>query len=372
MGDMASSYNTGGAIGVYIHVPYCRRRCPYCDFLSQATPGNAPVEYIDALCREIAAFDGPRAVCSVFLGGGTPSLLEPAGLTRLFEALARHFALADDAEISLEANPDDVTPELADAWRTCGVNRVSIGVQSFDDRVLQYLGRRHDAAGALRACDLVARRFDNWAMDLIFGAPPWDAWAATLARCNALRPAHVSAYGLTYEPGTSFEARQDDAVDDTEWLRLYHEAEQALAGYVHYEISNYALPGRECRHNLIYWHNESYAGFGPGAYSFLYGVRSRNSGDIARYVSRPGEKEERLTLSEREIRMETVIQHLRLREGLARAYYAARFGAEVDEDFGEPLAQLAVRGLVADQGDRIVPTAAGFELNNEIGLALVG
>lgn len=371
MGDMTSSSNKDDAIGVYIHVPYCRRRCPYCDFLSQATPGQAPRAYIDALCRELDAFEGPREACSVFLGGGTPSLLDPAGLERILEAVGRRFALRD-AEISLEANPDDVTPELAEAWRACGVNRVSIGVQSFDDRVLRYLGRRHDAAAALRACDIVGSRFDNWAMDLIFGAPPLDAWPATLAQCAALSPAHVSAYGLTYEAGTAFEARQDDAVGDTEWLCLYRETERGLAAYAHYEISNHALPGRECRHNLIYWHNEAYAGFGPGAYSFLNSVRSRNTRDIGRYLAAPGEKEERLALSEREVRVETVIQHLRLRAGLPRAYYRARFGADVDADFGAALCQLAARGLVADDGACIAPTGAGFELNNEIGLALVG
>lgn len=358
--------------GVYVHIPYCRTRCPYCDFVSEAVAGAPPDAYLDALCAEINAFQGPVRADTLFVGGGTPSLLSPAGLERLMEALRVRFSFSPDAEITMEANPDDITPELPEQWRALGVNRVSLGVQSLDDRVLRHLGRRHDADGARRAAAHVAAVFENWNMDLIFGGRPADAWTATLREAVSMRPAHVAAYGLTHEPGTPFGGRTGEALDDDALLALYQEAEAALAGYDHYEISNYALRGRECRHNLIYWQNREYAGFGTGAYSFVDGVRARNLPDSCEYMRRPGEKGEALALDAHEIRLETVIQHMRLRRGLSRRNYLDRFGVPVDADFGAALDALARRGLLVNDGDMVRPTAEGFYLNNEIGLALVG
>lgn len=356
--------------GIYIHIAFCRTICPYCDFVRERTPGHVPGAYVDALCREIEAFDGPDAAGSVFFGGGTPSLLKPESLRRILERLDRRFRL-EDPEITLEANPDDVTRETAQSWRDAGVNRVSLGVQSFDDRVLRYLGRRHDAAGALRACETVANAFDNWNMDLIFGAPPVEAWDATLTRCVSLSPPHVAAYGLTYEPGTPFEQRRGEAVDDDASLRMYQQLESKLLNYNHYEISNFARPGLEARHNLVYWHNEEYAGFGTGAFSFVNGLRARNHADTGKYLEAPGEKEETLRLSNREMRVETLIQHFRLREGLEIAYYEERFGCSLFGEFGSVLDQLAKRGLLEEDNGTIRPTRQGFYLNNEIGLMLV-
>ena len=257
------------------------------------------------------------------------------------------------------------------AWRDAGVNRLSLGVQSFDDGALRYLGRRHDARAAQRACERVAADFDNWSMDLIFGAPPTSAWGDTLRRCVDLAPPHVAAYGLTYESTTPFGRRKDEAVSDEVSLALYKEAEVALAGYGHYEISNFALPGREAKHNLVYWRNEGYAGFGPGAYSFVGGVRARNHANVTAYCERPGEKGESLPLGETEVKLETLIQHLRLRTGLGKTAYLQRFGTAVETDFGLQLEALTRRGLLEDTGAAYAPTAEGFYLNNEIGLALV-
>ena len=357
-------------LGVYIHIPFCRTRCPYCDFVSNAIPGPIPGTFVDAVCREVESFEGPREAATIFFGGGTPSLLEPVAIEHILETVHERFAVRDP-EITIEANPDDVTIELADAWSALGVNRVSLGVQSFDDRVLRYLGRRHDATAARRACTIVADRFENWAMDLIFGAHPIDAWQSTLEQCVGFRPKHVSAYGLTYEAGTAFAPRRHEAIDDDAWLALYRQAETALAGYEHYEISNFALPGYACRHNLVYWHNGEYAGFGPAAYSFLNGVRGRDLAGLDDYLANPGAKAERLQLTDREIRLETVIQHLRLKAGLLCDTYHARFGRSFLDDFHAPLRALIKRGLLEEFPDSIRPTAKGFELNNEIGLALV-
>jgi oxygen-independent coproporphyrinogen-3 oxidase len=358
-------------IGVYIHIPFCRTICPYCDFVKVRTPGQAPSAYTDALCREIA--ESPiagRAIGSVFFGGGTPSLLAPRDLARVLEALRARGDMTG-AEITLEANPDDVTDELARAWTDAGVNRVSLGVQSFDDRVLRYLGRRHDADNAQRACETVAAHLENWNLDLIFGAPPVEAWRNTLDAARALDPPHIACYGLTYEAGTPFGRRAHEAVDDDTSLAMYREAEERLHGYVHYEISNFAQPGREALHNLVYWNNGEYAGFGCAAYAYLGGVRARNLTDPAAYMAQPGVKCESEVLTVAEQQVETVIQFLRLRDGLPREVYARRFGHAVDEDFGEAIAALITRGLLHDEGAHLRPTGTGFYLNNEIGLALV-
>jgi len=358
--------------GVYIHIPFCRTKCPYCDFVSVPVGGDPPDAFVDALCREIAAFDGPDRADTLFFGGGTPSLVPPADLERVLEAVRRRFRLAPDAEITLEANPDDVTTERVSAWRGLGVNRLSLGVQSFDDRVLAWLGRRHDADGARRAVERTAAVFDNWSMDLIFGGRPHEVWGKTLRETADLSPPHVSAYGLTFEEGTPFAARRDQAVDEDTALSLYREARRMLAAHDRYEISNFCLPGRACRHNLLYWRNEEYAGFGPGAYSFTGGMRAHNPADLEAYLRAPGEKAEALALTVQEVKVETLIQHFRLRAGIMAEHYRDRFGASLETDFGAVLAALAGRGLLEWDGRAARPTVAGFELNNEIGLALVG
>lgn len=359
--------------GVYVHIPYCRTICPYCDFVKRPTPEAAPTEFVDALCREIGAYEGPREADAVFFGGGTPSLLALADMERILGALHDAFDLRDP-EITAEANPDDMSDELAAAWRAMGINRVSLGVQSFDEDALRYLGRRHDVAGAHRACEIVARHFDTWNLDLMFGAHPVGTWELSLRETLAHRPHHVSAYGLTYEAGTPFGKRGHEAIDDETYLTLYRETLDAFgaAGIARYEVSNFARLGHECRHNLIYWRNEEYAGFGTAAYSYLNGVRARNHVKIDDYLADPGGKCEALILDDREIRVETVIQYLRLAEGLPKATYRERFGADAMDDFAAPLRDCLDRGLIADTGDVLQPTALGFELNNEIGLALVG
>lgn len=357
-------------IGIYIHVPFCRTLCPYCDFNRVRLEGTPPDAYIDALVAEVEAFDARTRADTVFVGGGTPSLLSPRQLERILAVVRKRFSL-HDPEITVEANPDDVTPELATAWRTLGVSRVSLGIQSFDDASLRYLGRRHDADTARRACAIIASRFDNWSMDLIFGAHPANSWEATLTECVDLAPPHVSCYGLTYEPGTPFGARADEAMDEELALACYRLARESLAGYERYEVSNFARPGFQCRHNLYYWRNLEYAGFGPGAFSFIDGVRSMNETSLEAYIARPGRKAEMARLSDKEIRVETLIQHFRLHAGISRGEYRERFGRSLDADFGPKLRLLAARGLLDECDGRLAPTTLGFELNNEIGLALV-
>jgi oxygen-independent coproporphyrinogen-3 oxidase len=351
-------------------MPYCRVACPYCDFVKKPISGDVPGEFGQALCREIAAGSKGLPAQSVFFGGGTPSLLTPDALAAIMETLRTHYDM-QSPEVSLEANPDDVTLERCRAWQGAGVNRIMLGVQSFDDETLRYLGRCHDSKTARKACGIVASEFDNWGLDLIFGARPSPSLAKSLDVCIEFSPPHVSTYGLTYEERTPFWKHRAEAIEDDDSLALYRMAMDRLVEYAHYEVSNFARPGSESRHNGIYWRNEEYHGFGPGAYSYRGRIRSRNHPGVPGYLKDPGRKSETLELNAQEIRVETLIQHFRTRRGLAAAYYEARFDTPLAADFGEELDGLTRRGLLEGDGKRIWPTRKGYELNNEIGLALV-
>jgi len=367
-------------IGIYIHIPYCRTICPYCDFVRHPTSCNIPSRFLEALKTEILSLPGSYSVKSVYFGGGTPSLMTSDQIAFILGVLASRFGIRiaefsgenlQPIEITMEANPDDVTASKVADWQALGINRLSLGVQSFSEEVLKYLGRRHDACTAVRACEIVAGIYRNWSMDLIYGALPVETWESTLCMCKTFQPPHVSTYGLTYEKGTPFEARQDEKIEDDVSLELYRQAERELGTYFHYEISNFAKAGFEARHNLVYWTNEEYAGFGPGAYSFLENVRSRNEIDLDKYIISPCGKSERLNLSNYEVEVETLIQHFRLARGLDKSYYERRFGHPVTMRFGEKLQVLIQRGLLVEDEYAIRPTSLGFELNNEIGLVLV-
>ncbi len=356
--------------GIYIHIPYCRRICAYCGFVHKALSGAIPKNFIDALCREIEAFEGPDRSHTLFFGGGTPSLLSEQDLACLFEALYRRFRFITP-EISIEANPDDVSTDKVRAWKSLGINRVSLGVQSFDDPTLCFLGRRHDAESAMRAIELVCEHFANWAMDLIYGASPEAAWTKTLEITRDLYPPHISTYALTYVPGTPIGDRTGNRLDDDQLLEMYQEAEAAFSSYDHYEISNFARSHFHCRHNLLYWNNEQHAGFGPGAFSLVGRTRATNPTNPAVYISRPCAKAEAISLTRMEEKVETLIQSFRLRDGISEVYYKERFGETINEVFGETISMLVKRGLLCRYGERLCPTRQGFYLNDEIGLALV-
>lgn len=357
-------------MGIYLHIPFCEVLCPYCDFVKAKSRPADREAFVESLVREIAAFEGPSRVTSVYFGGGTPSMLSPEQLDRIGAALRDRFDL-QRPEITLEANPEDVDHAQLAAWKRLGVTRVSLGVQSLHDESLRFLGRNHDAATALEACQAVAEWFDSWSLDLIFGLPSERGWFLTLEVVHALAPPHLSAYGLTYEPRTPFYQRRKDAIEDETFVRQYWEVAEVLQHLRRYEVSNLAVPGHESCHNLIYWRNEEYAGFGPGAYSFLGGIRARNHPALRRWHEHPGGKHEEFVLSRQEQQVETVIQGLRLAEGIRHERYEARFGTKLAEDFAEPLAHLTRLGLILDDGLVLRPTRRGFELNDTIGLALV-
>lgn len=294
------------SIGIYIHFPWCLAKCPYCDFLSLAEPHPERIpddDYTAAVIRELEAratlADG-RPVHSVFIGGGTPSLWSPSSVARVLNAVSRNYALTPDIEITLEANPSSLTRDKAVDWVRSGVNRLSIGVQSLDDEQLRFLGRLHQADGALRALEAASSAgFSNLSADLIYGVyrqPPEKACAEVklIAQSGVT---HLSAYILTVEPGTQFGALHRKGklplLEDTLVGQSFGAVHETLAecGFEHYEISNFALPGRASRHNLGYWRGEPYLGIGLGAFGTLprgahhpQPVRYRNTAQVERYM----------------------------------------------------------------------------------------
>ena len=285
-------------IALYVHIPFCETKCPYCDFNTYAKIESLILDYVAALRREIELWggllDGPP-VRTVFFGGGTPSYLPSGDISALMTTISESFVLRDDAEITLEANPGDFTPHKLRHFLDAGINRLSIGVQSFDDGLLRLLGRRHSAADAMEAYRMAHDAgFDNVSIDLMYGLPHQtiDHWRETLARTADLHPPHVSLYALTLEGGTPMEhsvAQGTLPTPDPDLAAdMYAMAEHDLdaLGYRHYEISNWAADGKLGLHNIVYWRNEPYLGVGPGAHSSLANHRFSNLRPPREYVKR--------------------------------------------------------------------------------------
>ena len=385
------------SISLYIHIPFCETKCPYCDFNTYAGIEPLIPEYVDALIKE-ARFWGDSlsrrhspAVSTVFFGGGTPSYVPPEDIARILDEVRSAFHLATAAEITLESNPGDIEAGQIEAWLKAGINRLSIGVQSLDDGLLQLLGRRHTAGEALVA-HKAARDggLTNINLDLMYGLPhqTLDQWRATLEEALEDRPEHISMYSLTLEEGTPLEAsvRQgkvpypDPDLGADMYLLAGKLGEHA--GYNHYEISNWALPGRECLHNLTYWRNQPYLGIGPGAHSYLNGHRFSNLRSPRRYIQlanaltpakvHPASLEEYGLLDmveaidERLEMAETMMLGLRLSEGVSQGAFLRRFGVSLVETYGPQIDELLGLELVAWQEDRLILTPTGRLLGNEV------
>jgi putative oxygen-independent coproporphyrinogen III oxidase len=338
------------AFGVYLHWPFCLSKCPYCDFNSHVR--HAAIDearYVRAFAAEIAATASRipgRTVSTMFFGGGTPSLMQPATVAAILDAVAKHWTIASDVEITLEANPTSVEAERFRGYRAAGVNRVSLGVQSLDDRVLKELGRMHSADEALAAIAVARSVFERYSFDLIYARPGQapESWSAELSRAIAQAAEHLSLYQLTIEPETAFHALQSAGklvVPDSDASReLYDLTIEtcARAGLPAYEISNHARPGAECRHNLVYWRGAEYAGIGPGAHGRLNVGNAR----IATATEKRPETwlmrveslghgvidDEPLTREERAD--EYLLMGLRLAEGIDPARFRELSGRELD------------------------------------------
>jgi oxygen-independent coproporphyrinogen-3 oxidase len=366
------------AFGVYIHWPFCLSKCPYCDFNSHVRhAGIDEARFARAFATEIAATAARvpgRTVASIFLGGGTPSLMQPATVAAILDAVARHWRIAPDVEVTLEANPTSVEAGRFRGFRAAGVNRVSLGVQALDDVALKELGRLHSAGEALAAVAIARAIFERYSFDLIYARPGQtpDAWAVELERALAQAGEHLSLYQLTVEPDTPFallHAAGKLAVPDEETARALYDTTQAVcaaAGLPAYEISNHARPGAECRHNLVYWRTHEYAGIGPGAHGRLdIGGERRATATEKRpeswlmRVEALGHglvSDEALTDEQRAD--EFLLMGLRLAEGIDPLRYTRLSGRPLD---ARRVARLREEGaLETTAGGRLRVTLSGF------------
>ena len=371
-------------LSLYVHLPWCVRKCPYCDFNSHAAKGELPFEaYVDALVRDLE-HDLPlawgRSVHSVFFGGGTPSLFPPQAIDRFLQAASARLRFTPGLEITLEANPGTAEHGRFDGYRAAGVNRVSFGIQSFDDGCLQRLGRIHDSAEAEAAVKLAQDAgFDNLNLDLMYALPGQDLAMAErdLERAFALQPAHISHYQLTLEPNTVFFARPPQGIpdDDDAWdIQEHCQALLAAAGYAHYETSAYARPGRQCAHNLNYWRYGDYLGIGAGAHGKLtLGaeqaiVRRWKHKHPATWMAAAGSAaaiggEERIEPQRRPF--EYMLNALRLHEGFDLDDFQARTGLPPEAVMPQ-LLQARQRQWLQLQDRQVRPTALGRRFANDV------
>jgi oxygen-independent coproporphyrinogen-3 oxidase len=355
-------------LGLYIHLPFCRVHCTYCPF-AVSTDIRLQDQYTKALLAEIDARSNGDGVDSIFFGGGTPSRTSRENLSRVVAKLRERFVIDNDAEFSIEANPEDVSEDAVAFWRSVGVNRISIGVQSFHDDELRPLGRVHGRAQALDAVRIAAASGVRTSLDLILGLPRQTAasFAETLEIAISTGAGHVSLYMLDLEEGTAL-ARQvedervtlpdEDLVADLYTIAIERFAE---AGLAQYEISNFARPGEECRHNLRYWRREQYLGFGIGAHSFIGDRRFANTRDIHRYIAGQREPEFAEVLGEGEVRRETIFLRLRQAEGIDYADVVRLCGEEGIAWMDRGLSD----GWLRRVENRVAFTPSGFLLSNE-------
>jgi len=372
-------------LAVYVHWPFCKSKCPYCDFNSHVRERIDEARWRQALLAELAWWaeqtEGAK-ITSIFFGGGTPSLMEPTTVAAILAAIGRHWATAADCEITLEANPTSVEAARFRALRDAGVGRVSLGVQALDDAALKFLGRGHDVREARAAVELARATFPRFSFDLIYARPGQTpaSWQKELAAALAFAGDHLSVYQLTIEAGTAFATsfgRGDFALPDEDTAGALYEATQAAleaVGLPAYEISNHARPGQECRHNLAYWRGQDYLGVGPGAHGRLtsgparFATRQMKAPEtwLAAVEARGHGTEEFVRLTSDERRGELVMMGLRLAEGIARDRFFALTGMGFEDAFGDRLMPLIDGGFVAMDEHALYATAVGRQRLNAV------
>ena len=400
---------------LYIHIPFCARKCSYCDFLSFAAPERVYREYMDKLIEEICG-QGPNfqeyRVSTIFVGGGTPSILSADLIMELFATLSENFDIALDAEVTLEANPGTLTMEKLEVYRQSGINRLSIGLQSADDKELKYLGRIHSYDSFLKSYQRARQAgFKNINVDLMSALPGQDvhSWKTTLKKVMMLKPEHISAYSLIIEEGTPFFERfgepeckkgllsggqqenskkpetasevaaraavmtLPDLPDEDTDREMYHLTKEMMAaqGYERYEISNYAKKGYECRHNTGYWTGVEYLGLGLGASSYTYGYRYHNTEDLQEYLSlnlyeggAAARDIEELSLEDK--MEEFMFVGLRMMKGVSGSEFLERFGLNMWNVYGDVLKKLEQQGLIEVEAPMVRLTERGIDVSNVV------
>jgi putative oxygen-independent coproporphyrinogen III oxidase len=373
-------------LAVYIHWPFCRSKCPYCDFNSHVREAVDEQAWTGALIADLdrqAALAPEHEVVSVFFGGGTPSLMPPDTAAALIERVKRHWRTPLDLEITLEANPNSAEAERFAGFAQAGVNRLSLGVQALDPAALKFLGRGHDRAEAIAAIELSRKLFGRTSFDLIYARPGQSlaAWRQELDEAMSLAGEHLSLYQLTIEPGTAFHTRaakgELDMPDEETAAALFEVTQERLAarGMPAYEISNHARPGAECRHNLAYWRYDDYLGIGPGAHGRVtrdgvkYATRQRRLPEA--WLRQP-ESEEISAIPRETAIEEMVMMGLRITQGISRARLEALAGRPVEALFGDALARLIDGGFVTLDDAHLAATATGRQRLNAVLAALLG
>lgn len=366
---------TTKSYGLYIHLPFCVKRCNYCDFCSSAGRLHEDIDlYVSRLVSEICSYNAVPKVRldTIYFGGGTPSLLDAAQIHRILHVVHSVFCVEADAELSMEVNPGTITRGKAGAYRSMGINRISIGLQSTHENELKILGRIHNYDDFCASYYMLRDfNFDNINVDLMYGIPDQTvgSFATTLERVISIMPEHISAYGLIVEPGTPFYERRASLnipQEDDECAMYYLAAERlGAAGYNHYEISNYARDGRQSRHNLKYWRDEEYIGVGASAYSYYGGRRYGNTSSIDDYLSGVTMVDSE-NITKRDMAYEYAMMRLRLREGFSLSEYQALFGNSFMSGKEQKVANYLRHGLINICNDRISLTERGFYVSNTI------
>lgn len=381
----------GIAHSAYIHIPFCRRRCYYCDFpvsvvgdKARGSTSGTIEEYVEVLAQEIQTT--PASTCSlstIFFGGGTPSLLSTQQLNRILDTLAQQFGIATDAEISMEIDPGTFDLSQIKGYRDAGVNRVSLGVQAFQDELLGICGRSHQLNHIFTAVELLRQvEVPDWSLDLISGLPTQtlEQWQESLTAAIQLAPTHISCYDLTIEPVTAFGRQYSPGISplptDETTAQMYRIAQQLLtdAGYEHYEISNYALPTHQCRHNRVYWENRPFYGFGMGAASYIQGrrfTRPRTRREYYTWVQQFIEANgiwESPELSDMDVLLETLMLGLRLAEGVSLSTLVQQFGEKTLEQIATTLPPYYDKGWV----EVMEPDGKAWDWHNAQKLPMTG
>ncbi|MDR4022262.1 MAG: radical SAM family heme chaperone HemW [Eubacteriales bacterium] len=365
-------------ISLYIHIPFCVRKCLYCDFPSFSGMESIFDDYVRMLCREIdETYSDYRGmeVKSIFVGGGTPSVLPPALLGRISDKIFSRFDVDSKAEITIETNPGTLDAKKLAEMKSMYFNRLSMGLQAWQDRLLKKLGRIHTAdefeTNFLQARDA---GFKNINVDLMFALPAQslDDWQETLEKVIKLRPEHISAYSLIIEEGTPFfdmfdrgELKETDEETDR---KMYYLAKEMLSdkSYKQYEISNFAKEGFECYHNKVYWRTEEYQGFGLGAHSYSDGVRFHNTYDMKEYLRGEGLRMDKEFLSLQEKQEEFMFMGLRMNEGVSEAEFLRRFGESMDSAYGDEIKELISEELLVKKDGRLSLTDRGVDISNSV------
>lgn len=365
---------------LYVHIPFCIQKCAYCDFLSFPAAAECRQAYVKALCAEIESWKGKETwpVSSVFIGGGTPSVLSCDELDSILKALQKSFHIENDAEQTIEVNPGTVTAEKAHFWKQKGINRISMGVQAMDDHLLKRLGRIHTKKQVIESWELLRRAgFENISFDLMMGLPgqTLSMWEETLRQALTLNPQHLSCYSLIVEEGTPFFEKQSelDLPDEETERQMYWRTCQLLseANMRQYEISNFSQPCYESRHNTGYWRRKPYIGLGLGASSLLKEqIRTKNTSDLGLYIAHSADQkaicEERQVLSIQDQMEEFMFLGLRCTHGVKGSEFLRLFGRSMETVYEAAISKHLQYGLLKQEEDRIYLTKRGLDVANQV------